>query len=79
MPNRKRNVSANLPAKELELTIAEAEDVVMAINDAIDIAKKGDIAEIILVGRTRVATKSGNTEYESRIYPDRAPPILKIV
>ena len=79
MPNRKRDVSANLPAKELELTISEAEDIVMAINDAISIAKQGDIAEIILVGNTRVATKSGNNEYESRIYPDRRLPNLQLV
>ena len=79
MPNKKSNVRTNLPPKELELTIAEAEDFVMAINDAIDIAERGDTAEIILVGSTRVATKSGNTDHEIRIYPDKKSQILKLV
>ena len=67
---RKLNKRRDLPPIELELTIAEADDVIMALNDAIDIARQGKIAEIIRVGNTRVATRSGNLDYEGRIYPD---------
>jgi len=76
---RKLNRRKNLPPNELELTIEDAEDVIMALNDAIDIAKQGQIAEIIRIGNTRVATRSGNLEYEGRIYPDSKNLTLKLL
>ena len=76
---RKLNKRRDLPPIELELTIAEADDVIMALNDAIDIARQGKIAEIIRVGNTRVATRSGNLEYESRIYPDSKNLTIKLI
>mgnify|MGYP003112247059 FL=1 len=76
---RKLNKRRDLPPIELELTIAEADDVIMALNDAIDIAKQGKIAEIIRVGNTRVATRSGNLEYEGRIYPDSKNLTIKLI
>lgn len=63
----------------MELTIAEADDIIMAFNDAIDIAKEGQIAEIIHIGNTRVATRSGNLDYTVRIYPNSKNLTIKVI
>ena len=48
-PTRKK-LNQSFPARDFELSIEEAEDTIMALCDAVEIAKEGSRADLIGIG-----------------------------
>jgi len=83
MPDRKRALDTSRPPEEYEVTIQQAIDSIMALWDAIEIAKQGKRGDIIMVGTARVAISGAfageNSDVQVTVCPEHDPPTLKLV
>ena len=72
-PRKKLNQS--IPARDFELSIEEAEDTLMALYEAIEIAKEGSRADLIGIGdyESLVAIKAKEFGENQNVYATVVP------